>query len=578
MDIPLTLSIGAFAYVSVPLFIVGLISTYYLVRFSNKIPATWFMIGGLGGLTLSMLVWFLSTALVLWGVALYPATNAAVVLAMAAVIGFLYHYPQPVRSLEARVMLSAGIGLTIASAGYSLWFAYRIAIQRDFGLLADPANEVILGAAMLLALGATVRRIMVVRRIAPDRVRALRSMALALVFGLVQATASGLGMSGLLPMPLDMFIIGLSLLAMEVVLVYSTWDHAVHQPVLITRLIGLSLVTVLALLGAIGLFEVHGATLDSEANRLMETEIARRAVQAQDLTGLPRPIVSVLAVGPVTTPIYQRADQIDLAPLLAEAAQRAVSTSDEPALWGSQYDYYLDKGKPLQLPHRYVGQHPAHSYYQYLGYPFTVNGATYEAVFSEAETNAPIHLRSQQLIGVVIVASLFVVLVFPVFFRRSLVVPLENLLRGVRQANAGDLNVRVPITNDDELGYLTQSFNTMTASIKDQIEVRQMHETALRDLTTRLEQRVADRTRDLTVLYEVSSAANRGTGLIEVLDEITARVMTALNANAGFIHLSEETSPRLQLAVQRGLSAPPAVEAIPAQTLAQRETVFIADV
>jgi signal transduction histidine kinase len=82
----------------------------------------------------------------------------------------------------------------------------------------------------------------------------------------------------------------------------------------------------------------------------------------------------------------------------------------------------------------------------------------------------------------------------------------------------------------------------------------------------------------LTVLYEVSSAANRGLGLIEVLDEITARVMTALNANAGFIHLREEAGSRLYLAVQRGLSVPSAIEDILAQTLTQGETVFIADV
>ncbi|MBI5565403.1 MAG: HAMP domain-containing protein, partial [Chloroflexi bacterium] len=578
MDVPFSLSIGAFAFVSVPLFIVGLISTYYLLRFRNKTPATWFMVGGLGGLTLSMLVWFLSTALVVWGVALYPATNAAVVLAMASVIGFLYHYPQPVRSLEARLVLSAGVGLAIGSAGYSLWFAYQIASRRAFGLRADPVHESMLGAAMLLALGVTVRRAIVVRRTAPDRVRALRNMALALVFGLTQAIASGLGMSGLLPMPLDTFIIGLSLLAMEVVLVYSTWDHVVHQPGLITRLIGLSLVTVLALLGAIGLFEVHGATLDSEAARLMETEIAQRAVQAHDLTGLPGTIVSVLAVGPVTAPIYQRADQVDLAPLAAEAAQRAASALDRPVLWGSQYDYYLDLGTPRQMPHRYVGQHPARSYYQYLGYSFTVNGAAYEAVFSEAETNAPIHARGMQFIGVVIAASLFILLVFPVFFRRSLVVPLENLLRGVRQANAGDLNVRVPITHDDELGFLTQSFNTMTASIKDEIEARQAHEAALRDLTGRLEQRVADRTRDLTVLYEVTSAANRVVGLDELLGEIMSLTLPALNSTAGSIHLREDATAPLRLVARQGAGTlPPALE-IFTQVMDRHEALFIPDV
>ena len=60
MNVPFSLSIGAFSFVSVPLFIAGLISTYYLIRFKDKTPATWYLVGGLGGLTLSMLAWFRS--------------------------------------------------------------------------------------------------------------------------------------------------------------------------------------------------------------------------------------------------------------------------------------------------------------------------------------------------------------------------------------------------------------------------------------------------------------------------------------------------------------------------------------
>lgn len=579
MNVPFSLSIGAFSFVSVPLFIAGLISTYYLIRFKNKTPATWFMAGGLAGLTLSMLAWFFNTALVFWGAALSPTPDAAAVLAMAAVIGFLYHYPQPVRSLEARLAMGAGVSLALVAAGFSLWYAYQVVIVHAFGLIIPPEYSYVMALAASLALVLTVRRLIVVRRIAPERARAVRNVMLALLLGLTQSAASNLAFMGYLPMPIDTFIVGLSLLAMEVVLVYSTWDHVVHQPNLITKLIGLSLVTVLALLGAIGLFEVHAATLQSEAERLLETDVAQRAVQANDLSGLPGSIVSVMAVGPVTTPIYQRADQGDLTPLVAEIEQRAMVTPDQArVMWAYYYDYYAAFGKPVRSPHLYVGHHLALSFYEYIGYAFTVNGAAYEAIFSETEVNAPIHATGLQLIGVVIAASLFILGVFPVFFRRSLVRPLDNLLRGVRQANAGNLDVSVPLTHDDELGFLTQSFNTMAASIKDQIAARREQEAALRDLTFRLEQRVADRTRDLTVLYEVTSAANRVVGLDELLGEIMSLTLPALNSTVGSIHLQEDANAALRLVARQGPGMLSAASEIFTQVMDRREALFIPDV
>ena len=303
MNVPFSLSIGAFSFVSVPLFIVGLISTYYLIRFKEKTPATWFMAGGLAGLTLSMLAWFLNTGMVFWGAALSPAADAAAIFAMAAVIGFLYHYPQPVHSFEARLAMGAGVSLAVVAAGFSLWYAYQVVIERAVGLIIPPEYSYLMAIAVTLALVLAIRRWIVVRHTAPERARAVRNVMLALLLGMTQSLASNLALMGYLRMPVDTFIVGLSLLAMEVVLVYSAWDHLVTQPSLITKLIGLSLVTMLALLGALGLFEVHEAALQSDAERLLETDVAQRAVQANDLRGLPGSIVSVMAVGSVTTPI-----------------------------------------------------------------------------------------------------------------------------------------------------------------------------------------------------------------------------------------------------------------------------------
>jgi PAS domain S-box-containing protein len=80
------------------------------------------------------------------------------------------------------------------------------------------------------------------------------------------------------------------------------------------------------------------------------------------------------------------------------------------------------------------------------------------------------------LVFLVLGASLVILVGLPFFFRANLVKPLDRLLEGVRRVNAGDLDVSVPIAYRDEVGFLTRSFNNMTASIKTEIAERQRAE------------------------------------------------------------------------------------------------------
>lgn len=91
----------------------------------------------------------------------------------------------------------------------------------------------------------------------------------------------------------------------------------------------------------------------------------------------------------------------------------------------------------------------------------------------------------------VILSTLLIVLIFPFFFRTALLDPLEKLLRGVRIANDGNLNVQVAVQYDDEIGYLTQSFNNMVSTLK-------VARSELQDRAIALEAEVNQRTVDLS--------------------------------------------------------------------------------
>jgi PAS domain S-box-containing protein len=68
-----------------------------------------------------------------------------------------------------------------------------------------------------------------------------------------------------------------------------------------------------------------------------------------------------------------------------------------------------------------------------------------------------------------------------------------------------------------------------------------------------LEQRVADRTRELSALYDVTAVANASLDLQTTLERSLEQVLEAMRSQAGNIHLVDETGKLLHLAVQQGL-------------------------
>ncbi len=77
----------------------------------------------------------------------------------------------------------------------------------------------------------------------------------------------------------------------------------------------------------------------------------------------------------------------------------------------------------------------------------------------------------------------------------------------------------------------------------------------------RLEQRVADRTRELSALYEVTAVASESLNLAGTLERSLDQVLTVMRGEGGAIHLFDQAKKVLRLAVWRDL-APDVVAAI----------------
>ena len=201
-----------------------------------------------------------------------------------------------------------------------------------------------------------------------------------------------------------------------------------------------------------------------------------------------------------------------------------------------------------------------------------------------------LHTLLLPLVTLILGSSLLLLLAFPWLFRLNLVKPLEALLAGVRRANAGDLNATTPVQFRDEIGFLTESFNTMTESLRTERDELQNTAQALRELSASLETRVADRTRQLSALYDISSIAEWAANPDILLKESLVRTMPALQCAVGAIWLMDEKRAqaepaRLRLVAQHGFppTAAPAqmmtsaADGLFARMAAERQPVLVTD-
>ncbi len=166
-----------------------------------------------------------------------------------------------------------------------------------------------------------------------------------------------------------------------------------------------------------------------------------------------------------------------------------------------------------------------------------INSLT-EEIGAESETGVMrarerlqvINTQSVTALSVTAMLALSMAIMAALVLGQRIIQPLSQLTQAARQIGQGNLNQSVVVTGRDEFAVLAQTFNHMTAE--------------LRDLVGSLEQRVAQRTYRLETLATLGERMNVMLDLPNLLSEVVNQIKERFGYDHAYIYLLDQ-SPTL---------------------------------
>jgi signal transduction histidine kinase/DNA-binding NarL/FixJ family response regulator len=163
-----------------------------------------------------------------------------------------------------------------------------------------------------------------------------------------------------------------------------------------------------------------------------------------------------------------------------------------------------------------------------------------------------LHTFMLPLAWVMVTFSLLLLMLLPLVLRNVITKPLDILLAGVRQMDAGNLNANIPVQNSDDIGFLTGAFNkmamnmnTMVASLEQRVLERTVE---LRDANTHLQSEMDAREAAQTQLME----QQRNLAAMDERVRLSRDLHDGLGQVMGFINVQTQAAQTL---LQNGQSA-----------------------
>lgn len=129
-------------------------------------------------------------------------------------------------------------------------------------------------------------------------------------------------------------------------------------------------------------------------------------------------------------------------------------------------------------------------------------GTIYEAGFSYIQYREYFDSFAMMMILVMASVLIFIRFGFQVFLTGVLLTPIRQLLGGIKNLNEGKLDFFLPVKVEDEIGYLSRTFNSMVSRLKIAGKERELAEKAYRNAEERFRGLVEQSLVGIYIIYQ----------------------------------------------------------------------------
>ena len=573
--VPIHIAFSGYALIGLTLLIMAATTTVFLLRLPTKSHATWYLIAFFALIALSGAASILTNAFFYWDRLFTPWQDFWIVAAGAVLSQFAYSFPKYEQSKEARNVLIVMSGLTL------LAFVYCVIFDLRFLFFWSPDLDVSDAYYLLLPIGTAVVILIFLRRgvyysrltaseMMPSReagvwqhllypqgkyARALRNMALALSL----AFLPGLQTIVQWPDPYGFVLSNIGSLLAITILALVYFGYAPESSSFMSKLVGITLATVLLLFSVIGSIALYRTEAQYDLGKMSSLQVAvEEIVRTGGLTA-DLPQVVYAASWTAEKPDDAGAYRLLYARPDAAAPELSQLLEDNGAGYVEMWGYPLTFLTPQLANHewqhvsRYETYPVGSNQEDYEGYIFVANETAYEIGFSVLAMEDSMSQHVVWWMGMIVISSALVLLVFPLFFHRALVAPLENLMAGVGWLNEGEMETAVPVQYNDEIGYLTRSFNNLMETLKQSQNQQTMLFAQLQSAYEELEARITDRTQELSAFTDLTMLPDEQESLTDSLQPALTHIIEIGLCQALSVHLLAEDQQSLMLTAHRFL-------------------------
>ncbi|EPG73077.1 SpoIIE-like protein phosphatase domain protein [Leptospira fainei serovar Hurstbridge str. BUT 6] len=404
---------------------------------------------------------------------------------------FSYLYPRNDRPKEAKIVLSVMIILALSVVAYSY---YQILTSRpifDFQgqIYTYPASvgsllALIMIAFLLIMIVIQVRKIITSKA---EEKKALTQMSVAMVLTyLVPIISNFLLRGGYIKFHIfQQLYVGFMILgyfSLTIVFINNTVDKTSFM----TKIVGITVVT--SLVFAQGFSTVLNLRNESLFDQISLKE-ALSFVSTGRAEGTAIAYVISISEGSKKPKVLLAKDGYEPNPNAAATEIAKIKATDG----------FLKRIPTVNVPKTSEGQERYVSKPDDLFYSYYIQdsqqGRIFQVVFPYMHYRSFLDETNRWTAILTLVLVIVILTLFPIFFNRSLVRPLNTLIKGVGEVNLGNLYVKIPVLVQDEIGYLSDAFNNMVQSI---LEGR----TKLEEYADTLEEKVELRTKEVTEKME----------------------------------------------------------------------------